>query len=165
MCYCNEDVPLAKVLEVAHILSFYHRGSKLTLFSLYGKQFPRYRTYCVSNLATDKKSRSCKGTCILFYLKALKLSLYSFMSSGFWDTGCFHILAWNLAIGHSSRSRTYILSFYPRGVEIELIAQQPYHIWGGRLVCNTNKCGKSFKAWWHHLKVHLTSQAHTVKHS
>ncbi len=36
-----------------------------------------------------------------------------------------------------------------------LIAQQPYHIRGGRLVCDYNKCGKSFKEW-RHLKVHQT---------
>ena len=33
--------PLAKVPEVAHILSFYPMGSKLRLFLLYGQRFPR----------------------------------------------------------------------------------------------------------------------------
>ena len=33
---------LAKVPEVAHIPSFRHRGSKLSLFSLYGQWFLRY---------------------------------------------------------------------------------------------------------------------------
>ncbi len=33
---------LAKVPEVAHILSFHPRGSKLSLFSLYGQRFLRY---------------------------------------------------------------------------------------------------------------------------
>ncbi len=36
----HETWPLAKVPEVAHILS-YTRGSKLSLFSLYGQRFPR----------------------------------------------------------------------------------------------------------------------------
>ncbi len=50
----HETWPLAKVPEVAHkssllckilsylILSFYPRGSKSSLFSLYGHRFPRY---------------------------------------------------------------------------------------------------------------------------
>ena len=37
----REIWPLAKVLEVAHGLSFYPRVSKLRLFLLYGQQFPR----------------------------------------------------------------------------------------------------------------------------
>ncbi len=38
----NEPWPLAKVPEVAHVLSFHRRGSKLSLFLLYGQWFPRY---------------------------------------------------------------------------------------------------------------------------
>ncbi len=38
----HETWSLAKVPEVAHILSFQPRGSKLSLFSLYGQWFPRY---------------------------------------------------------------------------------------------------------------------------
>ncbi len=38
----HETCPLAKVSKVAHILSFYPRGSKLILFSLYGQRFLRY---------------------------------------------------------------------------------------------------------------------------
>ncbi len=34
--------PLAKVPQVADIVSFYPKGSKLSLFSLYGQRFPRY---------------------------------------------------------------------------------------------------------------------------
>ncbi len=38
-----ETWPLAKYIpEVAHILSFYLRGSKLSLFLLYGQRFLRY---------------------------------------------------------------------------------------------------------------------------
>ncbi len=37
----HETWPLAKVLEVAHILCLYSRGSKLSLFSLYRQRFPR----------------------------------------------------------------------------------------------------------------------------
>ncbi len=33
---------MAKVPEVAHVLSFYPRGFKLSLFLLYGQRFPRY---------------------------------------------------------------------------------------------------------------------------
>ena len=39
-----ETWPLAKVLEVAHILSFYPWGSKLSLFLLYWQPFWRYGT-------------------------------------------------------------------------------------------------------------------------
>ena len=38
----HETGPLPKVPEVAHILSFYPRWSKLSLFSLYRQRFPRY---------------------------------------------------------------------------------------------------------------------------
>ena len=38
----NETWPLAKVPEVVHILSFYPKGSKLSVFSVYGQRFPRY---------------------------------------------------------------------------------------------------------------------------
>ncbi len=38
----HETWSLTKDPEVAHILSFYHRGSKMSLFSLYGERFPRY---------------------------------------------------------------------------------------------------------------------------
>ncbi len=38
----HETWPLATVPEVAHIFSFYPRGSKLSSFSVYGQQFPRY---------------------------------------------------------------------------------------------------------------------------
>ncbi len=38
----HETWPLAKGPEVACILSFYTKGSKLILFSLYGQQFLRY---------------------------------------------------------------------------------------------------------------------------
>ncbi len=37
----DETWPLAKVPEVAHIPSFSPKGLKLTLFFLYGQQFPR----------------------------------------------------------------------------------------------------------------------------
>ena len=38
----HEIYPLAKVPEFAHILSFYPKGSKLSLFLLYGQWFQRY---------------------------------------------------------------------------------------------------------------------------
>ncbi len=38
----HETWPLAKVPEVAPILSFYPKGSKLSLFLLYRQRFPRY---------------------------------------------------------------------------------------------------------------------------
>ncbi len=44
-----ETWPLAEVPEVAHIPSFYHRGSKLSLVSLYGQRFPQYgQTFKIS---------------------------------------------------------------------------------------------------------------------
>ncbi len=39
----HETWRFAKIPKVAHILSFYPWGSKLSLFSLYGQRFPRYR--------------------------------------------------------------------------------------------------------------------------
>ena len=36
------NLAIGKVSEVAHTLSFYLQGSKLSLFSLYGQRFPRY---------------------------------------------------------------------------------------------------------------------------
>ncbi len=41
----HETWPLAKVPELAHILSFYPTGSKLSLFSLYKQRFLRYRLF------------------------------------------------------------------------------------------------------------------------
>ena len=38
----HETWQVDKVPEVALILSFYPRGSKLSLFLLYGQRFPRY---------------------------------------------------------------------------------------------------------------------------
>ncbi len=38
----HETWPLAKFPEVAHTHSFYPKGSKLSLFSVYGQRFPRY---------------------------------------------------------------------------------------------------------------------------
>ncbi len=38
----HETWPLVKVPQVAHVLSFYPKGSKLSLFSLYGQRFLRY---------------------------------------------------------------------------------------------------------------------------
>ncbi len=37
----HETWPLAKVPEVAHILTLYTRAAKMSLFSLYGQRFPR----------------------------------------------------------------------------------------------------------------------------
>ncbi len=39
------NLPLHKVPELAHIPSFYSKGSKLSLFLLYGQQFPRNRPF------------------------------------------------------------------------------------------------------------------------
>ncbi len=38
----HETWQVAKVPEVAHMLSFYPKGLKLSLFLLYGQRFPRY---------------------------------------------------------------------------------------------------------------------------
>ena len=78
--FVYETWPLTKDPEVAHMLSIYPSGSKLSLFLPYGKWFRD--TGQISNC---------------------------------------HIWAGNLAIGQSSRSRTYTL-FLLHGVEIELIS-------------------------------------------
>ena len=42
LTFGHETWPLAKVPEVAHLLSFHPMGSKLSLFLLYGQRFLRY---------------------------------------------------------------------------------------------------------------------------
>ena len=63
-----ETWQLAKVPEVAHILSFYHKGSQLSLFLLYGQRFSRYGDDFQNchiwawNLAIGQSDRSCTYT-------------------------------------------------------------------------------------------------------
>ena len=61
----HETWSLAKVPEVAHILSFQPRGSKLSLFSLYGQWFSRYGTIIKITIfghAIGQGTRSCTYT-------------------------------------------------------------------------------------------------------
>ena len=75
---------LTKLPEVAYKLSFHQRGSKLSLFSLYEQQFPRYRpifkiaifAIWVWNLAIRQSSRSCTYTLFLPLSKSSLFLLY-----------------------------------------------------------------------------------------
>ncbi len=68
----DETCPLAKVPEVAHIHSLYPKGSKLSLFSLYGQRFLRYRPIFKMpylgiklSMAIGQNARSCTYTLFL----------------------------------------------------------------------------------------------------
>ncbi len=75
--------------EVAHTLSFYPRGEKLSLFSIHGQRFPRYGpTIKIAifghekNLAIDQSFRSCTDNLFL-PLGGLKSSLFSLYGQKF----------------------------------------------------------------------------------
>ena len=84
-----ETWPLAKVPEVAHILSFYPRGAKLSLFLLYGQRFPRYAPifkiaifgHETWPLAKFPQVTHIPGT--LFLLQGGELSLFSLYGQRF----------------------------------------------------------------------------------
>ncbi len=117
----HETGPLTKDPEVAHILPFYPSGLKLSLFSLYGQAFPRYwpifkiaifghGTWQLANVPEVAHISP-------FYPRGSKFSLFfalraavSEIWAGF--ENC-HIWAWNLAIGQSSRTCTYIHPMLP----------------------------------------------------
>ena len=110
-----------------HIYSFYPRGLKLTLFSLYGQQF-RYTgqfsklPYLGMKLCHGQSAKSCTYTLSTpggqnldhFHSPGSGFTLQAAVSEIRADFQNCHIWAWNLAIGHSARSCAYSLST-PRG--------------------------------------------------
>ncbi len=90
----HETWPLAKVPEVAHILSSYPRGSKMSLLLLYRERFLRYRPFFkitilwAWNFAICQSSRSCTYN-LLPTPGFRKWAYFCFMTSGFWNMGRF----------------------------------------------------------------------------
>ncbi len=117
--YLGMKLGIAKVPEVAHIPSFYPRGSKLSLFLLYGQRFPRYgpifkidifghetwplaKVPEVANITSFYPKGLPQGVEIdlIFVLRAAVSEIRA-------DFTNYHIWAWNLVIGQRSRSCTY----------------------------------------------------------
>ena len=73
-------LPLTKDPEVPHILSFYHRGVKLSLFSLYGQHFPRYGPIFQITIFGHETSPLAKvpevADTLPLYPRGFKLSLF-----------------------------------------------------------------------------------------
>ncbi len=125
----HETWPLAKVPEVARILSFYPRGSKWSLFSLYGHLFFRDTgwiskfPYLGMKLAIGQSARS--STCIpslphwveIEYIFALWAAISELRA----DFQNCYIWAWNLAFGQSSRSCTYTVPL-SQGAKLSLFS-------------------------------------------
>ncbi len=123
---------LAKVPEVAHIPSFYPRGVKLSLFLLYEQQFPRYGPFFLTchiwawNLASGQSSRSCTRY-LLSTPRGSKLRLFVLNGQQFpryeaiFKIAIFGHETWQVA---KVPEVAHIPSFYPQGVEIEVICAQ-----------------------------------------
>ncbi len=124
---------LARVPEVAHTLSFYPRGSKLSLVSLYEQPLQatgeiradfQHCQIWPGNLHITQNPRSC--TCTLFQPKGFEIqlicTLWRAVSEIRADFQNCHtcIWAWNVDMDQCSRSCTYNF-FPPQGFEIERI--------------------------------------------
>ncbi len=106
----HETWPLAKVPEVAQthvppVLSFYPRGAKLSLFSLYGQRFPRYGPifkFAIFGHETWPSAKVPEVSHIAsFYPWGAKLSYFRSTGSGFRDSGRFSKLPHlGMKIGH-----------------------------------------------------------------
>ncbi len=108
--------------EVAHILSFYPRGS--SLFSIYGQRFQRYGPifkiaifgHETWQVAKVPEVAHIPGT--LFLRQGVEIKLIFALRAAVSEIrtifqNC-HIWAWNLAIGQIPEV-AHIPSFYPRG--------------------------------------------------
>ena len=122
----HETWPLAKVPEVAHtcMLSFYHKGSKWGIFSLYGQRFPRYGP--IFKIAwfryqTWPLTKDSEVACIFALRTAVSKICADFQNCHTW--------AWNLPTGKSSET-AHTLSFYPRGSTPEG--------WNWAYICSTD---------------------------
>ncbi len=124
----HETWQLAKVPEVAYILSFYHRGSKLSLLLLYGQWFPRYGPIFQIGIFGHETWPLAKVPDVAhipsFYPKGSKLSLFSLYGQRFprygpiFKIGIFGHKTWLLA---KVPENVLILSLCPMGVKIQLI--------------------------------------------
>ncbi len=100
-----------------NVLSSYPKGSKLSLFSLFGQQFPRYGPIfkiAIFGHETWPLAKVPEVAHILSFLPmGSKLNLFSLYGQRFPRYGPIfkigHIWAWNLAIGQSARSCKYTL--------------------------------------------------------
>ena len=112
----HETWLLAKVPEIAHMLSFYPSGSKFSLFWLYGQQFPRYGP--IFKIAIGQSSRSCTHTPYLPSGGGGGLVLFSLYEQRFLRYGVIFKI---YIFGHDTWPLTkdpevaHTLSFYPRG--------------------------------------------------
>ncbi len=125
---------LAKVVEVAHIHSFYPRGSQLSLFSLYGQSFLRYWTFFKIAIFGHETWPLAKVPeiahihCTVFLPQGVKLSLFLIYGQRFQRyrrivkiaQNC-HIWAWNLAIDKVPEV-AHVLSSYSRGSKLNLFS-------------------------------------------
>ncbi len=91
------------VMQLALILSFYPRGSKLSLFWFYRLRFPRYRTiFKIAQFGHETwplaNSRSCTYTVLLLRGVEIDLmfALWAGVSEILADLQNCHIWAWNL---------------------------------------------------------------------
>ena len=120
--------PLTRVPEVAHILSFYPRGSKWSLFSLYGYSSSRYGMifkiskfgHEIWNLKTSPKVAHV----LSFYSRGSKLSLFFALRATVFKIEKFQALisliwlSWLMQIN----SKRYIYTlFQPQRPEIVLV--------------------------------------------
>ena len=111
--FWHESWPVVKVPEVAHILSFYPMGSKLSLFSLYGQWFPRYGPIFKIAIFGHETWPLAKVAHILpFYPKGSKLSLFLLYGQRFpryWPI--FKITIFGHELGHWPKfQKSYIYS-------------------------------------------------------
>ena len=101
----HETWPLAKVPEVAHLLSFYPRQLKLSLFLLYGQRFPSYGPIFKIAIFGHKTWPLVKvpevAHMVSFYPKGGNWAYFHSMGSGFQDTGRFSKLPYlGMKLGH-----------------------------------------------------------------
>ncbi len=120
----HDTWPLAKVPEVAHtcLLSFYPKGSKWGIFSLYGQRFPRYGPIFKITLFRYETWPLTKYSevayMVSFYPRGLKLSLFLLYGQRFPRYGLIFKIA---ILGHETcelakvPETAHTLSFYPRG--------------------------------------------------
>ncbi len=111
-----------------HIYSFYPSGSKLSLFLLYRQRFPRYRPIFKIAIFGHETWQVAKvpevAHMFCFYPRGSKLSLFLLYGQRFpryrpiFKIAIFGHETWQVA------KVPHIPSFYPRGVEVELIRAQ-----------------------------------------
>ena len=118
--------------DVAHITCLYPRGTKFTLFSLYGQQFPRYGLIFKIAIFGHETSQVAKVPEVAHvYAHSLPqgvqieliFALWAAVSDTQADFQNCHIWACHLAIGQSARCCTYT---------VKLVLRYPFSTPGGR---------------------------------